>query len=229
MFAPSLHGGGEIPKEFPKWVPERESKIAEVTEISTARESARFDFERVEQLRELVRHIDDDEHVQMDGYLLAELAAVFSPPGTWSLSQLSELQQCLFVDGELWMAGLLERASSSRQPIALSDSHLVIARGSSDFLYSTCIAQDCDAIGRHGAEDWLSLPLLRTQPPEMMLDHRRYKLETTRLGKSDRNERRAEEYEAEEIQLYTETLGQIFHTLSQQSRRVQYEAFALER
>lgn len=225
MFATSPYREGETSKQFPAWISEHE---AEVIDLMTAHENARFDFERVERLKHLVKHIDDDEHVQMDGYCLAELAAVFSPPGTWSLSQRSELEQCLFVDGKLWMVELLERANSTGQPIALSDSHLVTAKSPSEFIYLTCVGQDCDAIGGHGAKDWLSLPLLQTQPPEMMLDRHKFKLETKRLGESDRNGHSAREYEAEEIRLYTEILSQIFHTLSEQSRRVQYEAFALE-
>lgn len=222
MFAPSLFGGEAKPKEFPTRVPERD---AEVIDLNTAHESARFDFERVERLKNLVQHTEEEEFVQMDAHFLAELADIFSPPATRSLRELSELKRCLFQDGRLWLAELLDRASSAEHPIALFDSHLVTTKTPTEFIYSTCVGQDCDEIGAHGAEDWLSLPLLQAQPLAISLDHHSFNLQPS-LGVRDRNERRAEEYEAEETKLFAENLGQIFHTLSVQSRRVQDEAFA---
>lgn len=178
-------------------------KLARVFDLDVVRERTRFDFSKVQSVKRRVLGAESDELGLIGSGCLGELAEAFEPRRIRSLSELSDLQECLFEGGNLWLRDLLDQTGTYGQVIPLRDSHLVTTRTKADFVYSVCSIELCQELGAHVEEDWLSLPLTVQQPLVLKQNGRREICLTPRVSQNF----------GEGVRSYAETLGNIFGIL----------------
>ena len=181
----------------------RVENLAPIIDLDAARERTRFDFIKVQNVKRLVSSAESDELGLIGGRSLSELAEAFDSRRIRNMSELSELQDCLFEDGRLWLRDLLDLVNVGGQVIPLRDTHLVTTRTKVDFVYSVCSIELCQELGVHVEENWLSLPLTEQQPLVLKQNGLREICLTPRVSQDF----------GDGVRSYAETLGNIFGIL----------------